>query len=123
MREEELREALPGESVRGEVTTADRIRAVVLLVLVEAVCGLAFYFELHRAEGGNALSWAYVFEWPILGVVAIYMMWKFTHPDSVAKKKPDKPLDPEFDSMRRAWEESQARLVASRDDETPGEAS
>ncbi|NNN03243.1 MAG: hypothetical protein HKL87_04530 [Acidimicrobiaceae bacterium] len=124
MREEEVRQAQEGESLRGQVTTADRVRAVLLLILVEAVCGLAFYFELHRAESGNALSWAYVFEWPLLGIVAIYMMWKFTHPDTInQKKKPDKPLDPEFESMRQAWEESQSRLATSRVEDVNGEVS
>jgi hypothetical protein len=28
-------------------------------------------WQLHRAEGGNALSWAYTFEWPVFAVFAI----------------------------------------------------
>ena len=45
------------------------------LVLAEIICWSAFIFEVKRAIGGNTLSWAYVVEWPILGLSAIYM-WK-----------------------------------------------
>ncbi len=121
MRDEEIRVAAEGESLRGSVTTGERIRALIIVFFVEVVCALAFYFELHRAESGNALSWAYVFEWPILGVVAIFMMWKFTHPETIRAPKRDKPLEPEFESMRHAWEESQARLAATRQDDASGE--
>ena len=37
------------------------------LFLAELICIPAFVFELDRALGGNTLSWAYVFEWPLLG--------------------------------------------------------
>ncbi|MGC2484668.1 MAG: hypothetical protein WA359_00280 [Acidimicrobiales bacterium] len=45
------------------------------LFLAELICIPAFVIELFRALGGNELSWAYVFEWPALGVYAIYM-WR-----------------------------------------------
>ena len=45
------------------------------LVLAEAICVPAFFIEIVRALGGNTLSWAYVFEWPILGTYAVYM-WR-----------------------------------------------
>jgi hypothetical protein len=45
------------------------------LFLAEAICIPAFIIELSRALGGNTLSWAYVFEWPILGLYAIYV-WR-----------------------------------------------
>ena len=38
-----------------------------------AICAVAFVFEISRAIGGNGLSWAYVFEWPIFAGFAIYM--------------------------------------------------
>ena len=40
-----------------------------------ALCAGAFVFELGRAVGGNGLSWAYVFEWPIFAGFAVYMWW------------------------------------------------
>jgi hypothetical protein len=46
------------------------------LFLAELICLPAFTFELMRALGGNTLSWAYVFEWPLLGLYAVYMWHK-----------------------------------------------
>ncbi len=45
------------------------------LLLAEVICIAAFFFELRRATGGNHLSWAYVFEWPILGLYGVYV-WR-----------------------------------------------
>ena len=45
------------------------------LLLAEVICLSAFYVEIRRAMGGNRLSWAYVFEWPIFAGYAIYV-WK-----------------------------------------------
>ena len=45
------------------------------LVLAEAICISAFYVEIRRAIGGNRLSWAYVFEWPIFAAYGVYV-WK-----------------------------------------------
>lgn len=43
--------------------------------LAEAICLSAFAVELTRALSGNALSWAYVFEWPIFAGYALYV-WR-----------------------------------------------
>lgn len=45
-------------------------------------------WQLHRAEAGNALSWAYTFEWPIFAVFAL-VFWVKTirdelHPPAAA---------------------------------------
>ena len=45
------------------------------LLLAEVICLSAFYIEIRRAIGGNNLSWAYVFEWPIFAGYAVYV-WK-----------------------------------------------
>ncbi|MBO0776361.1 MAG: hypothetical protein J2P34_08590, partial [Actinobacteria bacterium] len=39
-------------------------------------------WQLHRAEAGNALSWAYTFEWPLFSVFAI-VFWAKTIRDEV----------------------------------------
>jgi hypothetical protein len=44
-------------------------------------------WQFHRAEGGNALSWAYTFEWPVFAVFGI-VFWVKTILDE-AKPKPD----------------------------------
>ena len=35
------------------------------------------YWQLRRAEEGNALSWAYTFEWPVFAVFAV-VFWAKT---------------------------------------------
>ena len=51
---------------------------VVILVVVPAFMALCLW-QLSRALGGNELSWAYVFEWPIFAAYAVYMWWRFVH--------------------------------------------
>ncbi|HUZ41484.1 MAG TPA: hypothetical protein VMU68_08870 [Acidimicrobiales bacterium] len=46
------------------------------LFFAELICITAFITEIKRALGGNTLSWAYVFEWPLLSVYAVYMWHK-----------------------------------------------
>ena len=79
------------------------------------LCVVAFWFELSRAIGGNALSWAYVFEWPLLAGFAIYMWWQLLHPgrDNRLNRKV-KSLDPSFNGMLERWEQSQEELDHTR---------
>ena len=49
-------------------------------------------FELGRAEGGNELSWAYVFEWPLLAIFAVYMWWKLLHPGFTIRRVREKAV-------------------------------
>jgi hypothetical protein len=51
------------------------LRLNLALGFAEAICITAFIIEIQRALGGNTLSWAYVFEWPLLSVYAVYM-WR-----------------------------------------------
>jgi hypothetical protein len=97
------------------------VRTHLALVGGLLLCAAAFWFELHRALGGNGLSWAYVFEWPLLGGFAVYMWWKTLHPDSYQRStekvaKGRAALAPEFDSMLAGWELHQRELEASRRD-------
>lgn len=68
------------------------------LVLAELICIPAFIIEMFRALGGNELSWAYVFEWPLFGVYAIYMWRKMLRQErglEVPKQRAtDDPDDP-----------------------------
>ena len=54
-----------------------RLHAVILIV-VPAFLALCFW-QVHRALGGNTLSWAYVFEWPFFAGYAVYMWWRLVH--------------------------------------------
>lgn len=88
------------------------------LVVGLLLCGAAFWFELRRAEGGNELSWAYVFEWPLLGLFAVYMWWKVLHPEFRLRRRPVKPtLAPEYQGMLTAWQEEVRRIESTRLDE------
>jgi len=50
----------------------------VILILVPAFMALCIW-QVTRALGGNSLSWAYVFEWPIFAGYAVYMWWRLVH--------------------------------------------
>jgi hypothetical protein len=52
---------------------------VILSVLVMLWLG---NWQLHRAEAGNSLSWAYTFEWPLFAIFAVYF-WIKTLRDEV----------------------------------------
>jgi DNA-binding transcriptional regulator of glucitol operon len=51
---------------------------LVILVVVPAFMALCIW-QIYRAVGGNSLSWAYVFEWPLFAGYAVYMWWRFVH--------------------------------------------
>jgi hypothetical protein len=60
-----------------------KLHAVILIVVpgFMALC----VWQIERALGGNSLSWAYVFEWPLFSAYAVYMWWRILH------EKPDTP--------------------------------
>ena len=63
----------------------------VILVVVPAFMALCFW-QIHRAPGGNELSWAYVFEWPFFAGYAVYMWWRLLHePCPRARRRPPPP--------------------------------
>ncbi|MHB1445216.1 MAG: hypothetical protein ACYCZV_06105 [Acidimicrobiales bacterium] len=79
-----------------------------LAVLVVAPgCLIAFWWQLHRALGGNDLSWAYCFEWPIFSVLAVVGWWQLIHdggvtpvarsgPSAAPTREPVSPLVPQW---------------------------
>jgi hypothetical protein len=85
------------------------------LFIAESICVSAFIVEMSRALSGNTLSWAYVVEWPVLGVYAIYMWRKLLRddtsaPPSLAAK------DEDDDPQLVAWNEYLAKV--HRDDQS-----
>ncbi|NNN02349.1 MAG: hypothetical protein HKL86_11010 [Acidimicrobiaceae bacterium] len=116
------------DTVDRDISTSARLsgasawRAHVTLLLGLALCVAAFWFELGRALGGNSLSWAYVFEWPLLGAFAVYMWWKVIHPEQVSSgprtDKPAKSIGPEFEGMLSAWQQHQEELNRFRQSES-----
>jgi DNA-binding transcriptional regulator of glucitol operon len=47
-------------------------------VAVLATIGMLYLgdWQLHRAESGNELSWAYTFEWPLFAIFGVYFWVK-----------------------------------------------
>ena len=50
------------------------------------------HWQLHRAESGNSLSWAYTFEWPLFAIFAV-VFWVKTIRDEVHPPAQAKPGD------------------------------
>jgi hypothetical protein len=82
-------------------------------LVVVSVLGMLWLgnWQLHRAEAGNALSWAYTFEWPLFAIFAV-VFWAKTirdevHPPAEARPRDAVPLP--------------GGIPAPRGDEEPGE--
>ena len=112
----------PPDSVPRRLSGVDAIKLHLTLLVGLGLCTAAFWFELSRAEGGNSLSWAYVFEWPLLGIFGIYMWWNFLHEGTTGlrRKRRAKPtMAPEYSGMLSAWQEYQRELAASQNAPAP----
>jgi hypothetical protein len=89
------------------------------LVLAEVICIPAFVFELYRALAGNGLSWAYVGEWPLLGIYAIYM-WKKMLREERGDVKPGRVAKVEGEDARLAeWNAYLASIHKNDQPATP----
>jgi hypothetical protein len=98
--------------VRSEKSERRRIHTG--LVFAETICVSAFIVELLRALGGNGLSWAYVFEWPLLGGYAVYMWRKLLASDAAERGAPLEPVPEEPDDPQlQAWNDYLAQVHAS----------
>ena len=97
---------------------AEAAKTHLTLAVGLAVCVAAFWFELGRALGGNSLSWAYVFEWPLFAVFAVYMWWNVLHGGRPGRHrrapKADRPVDPRYAGMLDAWQNHQRELQAAQ---------
>ncbi len=78
------------------------------LALAEALCWTAFGFELDRALTGNHLSWAYVFEWPLFSLYALYMARRMLREERSTPAPP--PVDAAQDAAREAYNEYLRRV-------------
>jgi hypothetical protein len=64
------------------------LRLHLTLAVMLAGFALLFRWQLHRALGGNELSWAYTVEWPIFAFYAVFMWWKLLHEDLATARPP-----------------------------------
>ena len=65
--------------------------------VVAAVAGMLALgnWQLHRAEAGNGLSWAYTFEWPLFAIFAV-VFWVKTVKDEMHPPQAPAPEDVEL---------------------------
>ena len=102
------------ETSESEATDRRRTSGLhLLLFLVLLLCAMAFVFEIHRALAGNSLSWAYVFEWPLLGIFSVYMWYRMGQPE-IGRERPNLISSPQIETMRNAWLESQRALDSNQ---------
>jgi hypothetical protein len=98
---------------------------VVIIIVVPAFAGLCLW-QVHRALGGNDLSWAYVFEWPFFAGYAIYMWWRLLHevPQATAGRvaAPARHTPEHSDIPRPASEPHSDSDEADPDEADPDEA-
>lgn len=65
-------------------------------------------WQFHRAEGGNELSWAYTFEWPLFAIFGVYFWAKSlrdelrSQANSGATELAGDPAGPEPDQAAQA---------------------
>jgi hypothetical protein len=74
------------EGVRRYFTSRSIGMHVTLLVLLP-VFGWLTWWQLGRALGGNTLSWAYTFEWPLFAGYAVYVWWQLIHDTAVSPRR------------------------------------
>jgi hypothetical protein len=44
-------------------------------------CVVAAWWQIHRAEDGNQLSYLYSVMWPVFGLLGLYFWWMLLHTD------------------------------------------
>ena len=99
-------------------TGAAALRIHLGLAFCLLICIPAGVFELSRALGGNTLSWAYVFEWPLFAAFGIYMWWRLLNGDQPSKaKEVTEPLTKEESDQLDAWNRYLEELHADEDSE------
>ena len=79
------------------------------LLVAETICFAGFFIELGRANGGNALSWAYVVEWPIFALYAIYMWWRLRREEVGETPHSNPPREDHSDEALERYTRAEAR--------------
>ncbi len=111
----------------GGTEPGSKRRLHLTLALGLALSTLGLTVELRRALHGHLLAWAYVVEWPVLGVFGTYVWWNLTHPEAAERRKASRaarkissePSIPEDDPDLLRW---QAHLAQRNSHETRPEA-
>jgi hypothetical protein len=110
---------------RARLHGAAALKLHLTLAVGLAVCLAAGGYELYRALGGNALSWAYTFEWPLFGAFGIYLWWRLLHEEHVSPRQAKQaaaPLSEVEQAKLDAWNAYLAELHAAEGPPGPGPA-
>jgi len=109
-----------GDEPAVRLTGVEAVKVHATLVAALLLCVVAFWFELGRALGGNDLSWAYVFEWPLFAVFGVYMWWSILHGGQHKRRRTRRgrvaapAVDPKYAGMLEAWQTHQRELQAAQ---------
>ena len=82
-------------------------------MLASILCVSAFCVELWRAMSGNSLSWAYVFEWPLLLGYGVYLWHRLLADERGEPVRPAVDSTPEEIAALEAWNQHLAALHAA----------
>jgi hypothetical protein len=92
---------------------------------VAAVLGMLWLgdWQFHRAESGNALSWAYTFEWPVFAIFGV-VFWAKTirdefHPPADPGEAEDVDLPPGAAPGTAPAARSRTRVTAAQEEDDP----
>jgi hypothetical protein len=92
------------------------------LFVAEAICISAFVVEIDRALSGNTLSWAYVFEWPIFAIYAVYLWHKLRQEEHHDVAPPPSAPEPGNDRALEDYNEYLREVHRTAKDDPPGSA-
>jgi len=90
------------------------------LAMVVSVAGMLAlgWWQYRRAIAGNALSWAYTFEWPIFAVFAV-VFWAKTIRDEFSPPDTDEAVDRAEYAVGAAASESRGKELVVWEPEDP----
>ncbi len=107
-------------AAKDRLTGSERVKLHLTLTAGIVLCAAGFVFEVSRALGGNSLSWAYVFEWPLFAVFAVYMWWNLLHGNRRGQRHSrQREVAPEHVEMLKAWNEHLRQMQADQETGMP----
>jgi DNA-binding transcriptional regulator of glucitol operon len=83
------------------------------VVVSVPLCLAAGWWQVHRAESGNILSYGYAVEWPLFALAAVYLWWHLIHMEPGADERGKPQTDPPDGAMPAE------ALVRHREEESP----
>jgi DNA-binding transcriptional regulator of glucitol operon len=101
--------------------TSPRALLIHLALVVSVPLFLALaWWQVHRAESGNTLSYGYAVEWPLFAVAAVYLWWYLIHMDPNEAGGTGSTADDGPEGAAETWsrrrDEESPELTAYNDD-------